>query len=78
MILHKKFGIAFPAKHFKITWKFIFWQIVYYYVMFFENFRSNCLQQYNIDPCYYFNAPHFTFDAFLRHSSLTVTVTGNA
>ena len=38
----------------------------------FENFRSNCLQQYNIDPCYYFCAPHFTFDAFLRHSSLTL------
>ena len=34
MILHKKFEIAFPAKHFKITWKFIFWQIVYYCVMF--------------------------------------------
>ena len=33
MILHKKFGIAFPAKHFKITWKFIFWQIAYYCVM---------------------------------------------
>ena len=38
----------------------------------FENFRSNCLQQYNIDPCYYFSAPHFKFDAFLRHSSLTL------
>ena len=38
----------------------------------FENFRSNCLQQYNIDPCYYFSAPHFTFDACLRHSSLTL------
>ena len=38
----------------------------------FENFRSNCLQQYNIDPCYYFSAPHFTFDAFLRHHSLTL------
>ena len=38
----------------------------------FENFGSNCLQQYNIDPCYYFSAPHFTFDAFLRHSSLTL------
>ena len=34
MILHKKFGITFPAKHFKITWKFIFWQIVYYCEMF--------------------------------------------
>ena len=38
----------------------------------FENFRSNCLQQYNIDPCYYFSAPHFTFNVFLRHSSLTL------
>ena len=38
----------------------------------FENFKSNCLQEYNIDPCYYFSAPHFTFDAFLRHSSLTL------
>ena len=37
-----------------------------------ENFRSNCLQKYNIDPCYYFSAPHFTFDAFLRHSNLTL------
>ena len=31
----------------------------------FENFRSNCLLQYNIDPCYYFSAPHFTFNAIL-------------
>ena len=38
----------------------------------FENFRSDCLQQYNIDPCYYFSAPHFTFNAFLRHSSVTL------
>ena len=38
----------------------------------FENFRSNCLQQYKMDPCYYFSAPHFTFDAFLRHSSLAL------
>ena len=30
----------------------------------FENFRSNCLQQYSIDLCYYFSTPHFTFDAF--------------
>ena len=34
MILHKKFGIAFPAKYFKITRKFIFWQIAYYCGMF--------------------------------------------
>ena len=38
----------------------------------FENFRSNCLQQYSTDLCYYFSAPHFTFDAFLGHSSLTL------
>ena len=38
----------------------------------FENFRANCFEQYSIDPCYYFSAPHFTFDAFLRHSSLTL------
>ena len=38
----------------------------------FENFRSNCLQQYSIDPCYYISAPHFTFNAFWRHSSLTL------
>ena len=71
MILHKKFGIAFPAKHFKITWKFILWQTAYYCGVL-KIFRCNCLQQYSIDPCYYFSAPHFTFDAFLRHSSLTL------
>ena len=37
-----------------------------------ENFRTNCLEQYSIDPCYYFSTPHFTFDAFLRYSSLTL------
>ena len=72
MTLHKKFGIDFRAKHFKITWKFIFWQTVYYCVMFLKILEVICLQQYNIDPCYYFSAPHFTFDAFLRHSSLTL------
>ena len=30
------------------------------------------MEQYSIGPCYYFSAPHFTFDAFLRHSSLTL------
>ena len=71
MILHKKFGIAFPAKHFKITWKFFLLADCLLLCDVFENFRSNCLQQYNIDPCYYFSAPHFTFNAFLRHSNLT-------
>ena len=45
MILHKKFGIAFPAKHFKITWKFIFSQFVYY-VMY---FTLGSVPQYGID-----------------------------
>ena len=38
----------------------------------FENFRKNCLQQYNIDPCYYYSSPHFTLDAFLRFSKITL------
>ena len=66
MILHKTFVIAFPAKHFKITWKFNFWADCLLLSDVFENFRSNCLQQYSIDPCYYFSAPHFTFDAFFE------------
>ena len=38
----------------------------------FENFRKNCLQQYNIDPCYYYSSPHFTLDAFLWFSQITL------
>ena len=38
----------------------------------FENFRKNCLQQYNIDPCYYYSSPHFTLDAFLWFSKITL------
>ena len=38
----------------------------------FENFRKNCLQQYNIDPCYYYSSPHFTLDAFLHFSKITL------
>ena len=38
----------------------------------FENFRKNCLQQYNIDPCYYYISPHFTLDAFLQFSKITL------
>ena len=38
----------------------------------FENFRDNCFRDYELDPVYYFSAPHFTFDAFLRKSRLTL------
>ncbi len=38
----------------------------------FENFRSQCLDLYEIDPLHYFSNAHFTFDAFLRHSSCVI------
>ena len=38
----------------------------------FENFRDNCITGYEIDPSHYFSSPHFTFDAFLRHSRITL------
>jgi hypothetical protein len=38
----------------------------------FENFRTNCLEFYELDPIHYFSSPHFTFDAFLRYSGLRV------
>lgn len=36
----------------------------------FENFRSNCLDYYELDPIHYFSSAHYTFDAFLRYSAL--------
>ena len=33
---------------------------------------KNCLQQYNIDPCYYYSSPHFTLDGFLPFSKITL------
>ena len=36
----------------------------------FENFRTNCLRDYALDACHYFSSPHFTYDAFLRHSGM--------
>ena len=38
----------------------------------FENFRSNCIENYHLDPVYYFSAPHFTFDAFLRKTKAEI------
>lgn len=34
----------------------------------FENFRSTCLEDYELDPVHYFSAAHYTMDAFLRKS----------
>lgn len=36
----------------------------------FENFRTNSLDDYELDPCHYFSTPHFTLDAFLRQSNI--------
>ena len=38
----------------------------------FENFRSNCLEFYELDPSHYFSLPHFTFDAYLRKSNVAL------
>ena len=38
----------------------------------FENFRTNCLKDYHLDPLYYFSNAHFTFDAFLKKSKITL------
>ena len=36
----------------------------------FENFRTNSIQDYKLDPSYYFSTPHFTLDAFLKRSNI--------
>jgi hypothetical protein len=38
----------------------------------FENFRDNCLNDYELDPAYYFSSPHFTFEAYLRKMGQTL------
>lgn len=38
----------------------------------FENFRENCLKDYSLDPVYYYSTPHFTFDAFMKSSKMTL------
>lgn len=32
----------------------------------YENFRSNCMRDYELDPAHYLSSAHFTFDAFMR------------
>ena len=38
----------------------------------FENFRSTCLSNYELDPAHYFTAPGLSWDACLRHSNVTL------
>lgn len=36
----------------------------------FEAFRSNCLQDYELDPAHYFSSAHLSFDAYLRKTDV--------
>lgn len=36
----------------------------------FENFRSNSMMDYGLDPAHYFSSAHFTFDAFLSFTGM--------
>lgn len=38
----------------------------------FEHFRSNCISGYQLDPVHYYSNAHFTFDAFLRRSKVSL------
>lgn len=38
----------------------------------FENFREQSMASFHLDPVYYFSSPHFSLDAFLRSSSMTL------
>ena len=38
----------------------------------FENFRTNCYESYELDPLHYYSNAHFTFDAFLRFSGVSL------
>ena len=38
----------------------------------FENFRSTCLSNYELDPAHYFTAPGLSWDACLRQSNVTL------
>ena len=38
----------------------------------FENFRSNCISSYELDPVHYYSNAHYTFDAFLRSSKIVL------
>ena len=36
----------------------------------FENFISSILEYYNLDPCHYFSAPGFSWDAMLKKTKI--------
>lgn len=38
----------------------------------FENFRANSIQDYQLDPSFYLSTAHFTLDAFLKMSRVTL------
>lgn len=38
----------------------------------FENFRTNCLRDYKLDPVHYLSGAHFTFNAFLLFSDVSL------
>ena len=38
----------------------------------FENFRANCMLNYNLDPAYYVSTPQYSLNAFLRRSNINL------
>lgn len=36
----------------------------------FENFRSDCMEYYDLDPTYYYTLPGFTWDAMLKYTGV--------
>jgi hypothetical protein len=40
----------------------------------FENFRVICLENYKLDPCWYFAAPGLAFDAALKTTQVELTL----
>ena len=38
----------------------------------FENFRTKCISEHGLDPSYYYSAPHYSFDVFLKRSKITL------
>ena len=38
----------------------------------FENFRSMCLTYYKLDPCHYYTAPGFSWDAMMKMTDITI------
>ena len=40
----------------------------------FENFRSNCIQSYSLDPVHYYTLPGFAWDACLKMTGVKLDV----